>query len=99
MPLDGARAEEQPSADLYVGHAVAGETGDLCLLRRELVAPRRGTPADLLARCDQLAASSLGERLHANRSKHVVRRAQMVARLSAAVLTVQPLTVEQVRAC
>ena len=34
VPLDGARAEEQAGADLGVREPVAGELGDLALLRR-----------------------------------------------------------------
>ena len=35
VPLDRARADKQLRADLWVGQAVAGEPGDLLLLRRE----------------------------------------------------------------
>src|SRR6201986_188130 len=42
VPFDRARADEQMGADLRVGQDVAGEPGDLLLLRREL-ASRLGT--------------------------------------------------------
>src|SRR5262245_17811935 len=37
VPLDRARTEEQLGADLRVGEPVAGEPGDLLLLRREVL--------------------------------------------------------------
>src|SRR5580765_3942865 len=37
MPFDRARAEEELRADLRVGVPIAGEPGDVLLLRRQLV--------------------------------------------------------------
>ena len=54
--------------------------------------------ADLLARGDQLAAGALGERLHPDRDEHLVRRAELLARVDASALAAQPLSVEQMRA-
>src|SRR5215472_19135176 len=72
VPLDRARADEQLRADLRVRKAVAGEPGDLLLLRRELL-PRAGTAlAYPLARRQQLAVGALGERLHADRVEQAV---------------------------
>jgi hypothetical protein len=47
LSLHRARAEEQPGADLWVGPAVACETGDLLLLGRNLVARLDRTRAHL----------------------------------------------------
>ena len=54
--------------------------------------------AHLLAGGQQLAAGALGERLRAHRGEHLVGRAQLLARVDAAVLAAQPLAVEQVGA-
>src|SRR5580693_5274399 len=74
VPLDRARTDEQLRADLRVRQAVAGQPGDLLLLRRELVARVGASLADLLARREQLAAGALGERLHPDRGEQVVGR-------------------------
>src|SRR5262249_17674145 len=70
--LDGARADEQLGGDLRVGEAVAGQAGDLGLLRGERVARFHGALAGGLAGGGQLAAGPLGESLHADRGEHVV---------------------------
>src|SRR5262249_58931007 len=80
VPLDRARGQEQLGAELRAGVAVAGQPGDLLLLRREPVARRGAAPSYLLPRGDQLPAGALGERLHADRVQHVVGRAQLLAR-------------------
>src|SRR5215475_9510267 len=64
VPLDRARADEELRADLRIRQAVAGEPGDLLLLRRELLVRAGDALARLLARSQQLAVGSLGERLH-----------------------------------
>src|SRR5580698_10668094 len=74
VPLDRARADEQLRADLRVRQAVAGQPGDLLLLRRELVARVGASLAHLLARGEQLAAGALGERLHPDRGEQAMRR-------------------------
>src|SRR5580704_11441911 len=74
VPLDRARADEQLRADLRVRQAVAGQPGDLLLLRRELVARVGASLAHLLARREELAAGALGERLHPDRGEQVVGR-------------------------
>src|SRR5580693_9715046 len=71
VPLHRARADEQLRADLRVRQAVAGEPGDLLLLRRELLARIGAAFAYLLTRRDQLAAGALGERLHSDRGEQV----------------------------
>jgi hypothetical protein len=57
-----------------------------------------GTPAHGLAGGQQLASGSLGERLEAHRGQHPVGRPQLFAGVNAAVLTAQPLAVQQVGA-
>src|SRR5262249_53911844 len=95
VPLDGARAEEEPGADLGVGQAVAGEPRDLPLLRRQLVVRLDRSP-NLLARRLELLAGALSERLHPERGEDGVAGAQLLARFQAAVLAPQPLAVDQV---
>src|SRR5215469_13673104 len=50
VPFDRARGQEQLCADLQVSAAVAGQPGDLLLLRRELAVRRGAALAHLLAR-------------------------------------------------
>src|SRR6516162_1936024 len=57
--LDGARADEQPGADLRVGQAVAGQAGDLGLLGGERVTRFNSALAGGLAGGGQLAAGPL----------------------------------------
>ena len=98
VPLHGARAEEQPRADLRVRQPVAGQPRDLPLLRGQLVARLDPALAHLLAGGQQLATGALGERLHPHLGEHPVRRPQLRARVDAPTLAAQPLAVEQVRA-
>ena len=65
----------------------------------QLVARLGGPPAHPLARGQQLAPGTLGERLHADRHEQLVGRAQLCARVDAAILAAQPLPVEEMRAC
>src|SRR4029077_5473846 len=81
VPFDRARADEQLRADLRVRKALAGEPGDLLLLRRQLPARPGAALPRLLARRQQLAAGALGERLHADRVEQVVGGAQLPARV------------------
>jgi len=67
-------------------------------LRGELVARGYGARAGGLADGQQLAAGPLREGLHADRSEHVIRSAQLRPRLVPPVLATQPLAVQQVRA-
>src|SRR5688572_22404998 len=98
MPLDGAGAEEQPSRDLGVGEAVAGEPGDLRLLRCEHIAGFGGPLAHRLAGGQPLPAGALGERLHVHGSEHLVSGVQLLASSFAEAGAAKPLAVEQVRA-
>ena len=67
-------------------------------MRGELVARGYGARAGGLADGQQLAAGPLREGLHADRSEHVIRSAQLRPRLGPPVLATQPLAVQQVRA-
>jgi hypothetical protein len=64
MPLDRARADDEPRADLRVGVPAAGQPRDLRLLRGQLVERLRAAPAHRLAGGQQLALRALGEGLH-----------------------------------
>ena len=78
---------------------VAGEPGDLRLLRREVVARlRRCACATVSPVASELAAGALGERLGADAAEHLVGGAQLLARVHAPVLAAQPLAVEQLGA-
>src|SRR5690348_7664634 len=98
MPLDCFRADEQLRRDFRVRHSVSGEPGYLLFLRRELVAGLRLAPADLFAGGHQLAASTLGERLHPDRDAQLVSRAQLLTGRGSSALATQPLAVEKMGA-
>src|SRR5918994_1079311 len=98
VPLDSTGAKEQPGADLRIGKTVAREAGDLLLLRRELVARLHRALAHPPARRHELAAGTLGKRLHTDRVEHLVGGAQLHARIRTPTLPAQPLAVEQARA-
>ena len=74
-----ARADEQLRADLLVRQAIGRQARDLLFLRRELTARRVAALPRRLARRDQSAARTLGERLHPDRFEDLVRRAQPLA--------------------
>src|SRR5260370_10447436 len=98
MPFDGAGAEEQLGADLRIRQPVTCEPGDLHLLRGELVARPDRALAHGLTRRQQLATAALSERLHAHRGEPFVGGAQFLACVRAALLTPQPLAVQEVSA-
>ena len=95
MPLDGARADEQLRADLRVREPVAGQPGDLCLLRRQLVARVVRPLAHGLAGGQQLATGALGEPLRPDAAEHLVGGAQLLAGVDAPVLAAQPFAVQE----
>jgi hypothetical protein len=97
VPLDRTRAEEELRADRLICLPVRGEPRDLLLLRGELAACLVTPFAHLLARREQLAAGTLGECVRAEADEHLVGGAELCARVHPAVLTPQPLAVEQVR--
>src|SRR3954454_15936020 len=98
VPFDGARAEEQLGADLGVSSALSCQPCDVRLLRRQLVARLVAALAHRLAGGQQLTACAFGEPVGAHRREHLVRRAQLRTRIAPAVLTAQPLAVEQMAA-
>jgi hypothetical protein len=98
MPLDRARADEEPRADLRIRQAVPGEPGDLVLLGSEPVTRLDAARPHLLARCDQLPARSLGVRLVSHVVEHAVGQPQLDARIDAAILAPKPLAVHETRA-
>ena len=95
VPLDRARTEEQLGTDLRVGEPVAGEPGDLLLLRREILARLERTLAQLRTGGDQLALGALGERLHPDLGEHLLGGPQPLARLAGTTVAAQPLAEDQ----
>jgi hypothetical protein len=101
--LDGARAEEQPGCDLRVGQPVPGEPGYLGLLGGQFVTSVSRVPGTSgqspsgLPGSAQLAASTVGECVHADGIEHGVSRAQLVTRFAAAACAAQPFSEQQVR--
>jgi len=98
VPLDRARGQEQPGADLRIGQAVTRQPGNAGLLRGQ-----RGDGLDValahgLAGGGQLPARAFGERLHADRVEHREGDTQLRAGVHPAVLPAQPFPVEQVGA-
>src|SRR5919204_3665454 len=91
--LDGARADEQLGADLWVGEPFASEPRDLFLLRRELIAGVVSALARLLARSQELVARAFGEPFRAHRGERVVREPQLLASVNPPILAPQPLAV------
>jgi hypothetical protein len=62
MPLNRARAEEQPRGDLRVRQPITGQLGDLPLLRGQIVARLNRTSANDLTRRQKLTPGAFGER-------------------------------------
>ena len=98
VPLDGPRAEVELGADLRIRPAVAREPGDVLLLWRELVAGRVEPPAHLRAGGLQLVPGALGERVGAQRDERLVRRAELLAGVDAAIGAPEPFAVEELAA-
>src|SRR5918995_1260758 len=95
VPLNGAGADEQLRADLGIRAPIARQAGDLRLLRGELVARLHRALTDRLARGQQLAARALGERCSAHRGEHLVRHAQLLARIDPTLFAAQPFAVDE----
>src|SRR3954451_7262434 len=95
MPLDGARAEEEPGPDVRTRQALAGQTRKLPLLSGENVARRDGPLAHFLPRRKQLPSGPLAESLRPDRRELVVGGTEFDTRVDPAVLAAQPLPVEQ----
>ena len=81
MILDGARADEEASGDLGVGEAVSGEPRDLRLLGGEVLLGLYDTFADTAAGGLQLPLGAARERLETHPRAHLVRGAQLLARV------------------
>src|SRR3954452_1206836 len=97
VPLHGARAEEEPGADVRARQALPGQTRDLPLLGGENVARRDGPLAHFLPRRKQLTPGPLAESVHPDRRELVVRGTEFDTRVDPAILAAQPLPVEQMR--
>src|SRR4051794_25509399 len=82
VPLDGARADEKPCADLDIGAALGGEPCDLRLLRSEVVARVGAALAHRLAGRHPLTAGAFGETIHADLCIHAVRNPELRARVA-----------------
>ena len=98
MPFDRADADEQFSADLGVAAPVAGEPGDVLLLRCELVLRVDLPLAELLAGGQQLPPCPFCERLGTHGREHLVRGSELLARVDPATLAAKPLAVDQMGA-
>src|SRR5262249_10202004 len=96
--VDRARAQVELFRDLPVGHPRRDQTGDLELLRRQLVKCRRVALPCLLARGAQLAFSALLPRRRSDLAEEVGCPPQMLPRLTPVAVAPQPFTVEQLGA-
>src|SRR5215469_424202 len=94
VPLDRAGADEQLGRNLLICQAVLGQLGDVSLLRGQVGDGVEGALAHGLPSSQELAARSLGKALRAYAAEHLVRCAELLARLLAAVLPAQPLAAE-----
>src|SRR5277367_7164339 len=97
MPLDRARAEEEPRTDLRVRKPITRKLGDLPLLRSQIIARLNGPLTCSLTRSQQLFASPLSEPFHPHRREHVVREAKLSTSLGTTPPPTQPLAVQQMR--
>jgi hypothetical protein len=96
--LDSARTDEQLRADLLVRAPVAGQAGDLRLLRGEDVPVLLRAPGNLLAGSRELLARALGKGPRADSGERVMRVSELLARIDAPVLAAQPLPVQELGA-
>jgi len=81
--------------DLRVRQPVAGQLGDLPLLRGWLVARLDRPFAHPFAGRQQLGPGALGKSIGTDRGEQVMRAAQLLTRVQPAILTPQPLPVVQ----
>jgi hypothetical protein len=86
VPLHGAAADEQLRADLRVGSSLAGQLGDLLLLRGQIGAGIFAALAHLLAGRLELSPRAFGEGLGAHGRERVERGSQLVAGIDPPVL-------------
>ena len=95
--LDGRGGDEEPGGDLRVRRAPGGETGDLCLLRRQVVVGLLRPFTGAFAGGEEFGTRPLREGGGAHGGEQVVRDPQPVAGVPASVPSgAQPLAVEQV---
>src|SRR5512132_3720876 len=97
VPLDGASTQEQAGSDVRVGEPVAGELGDLTLVRGEIVAGLGDPPTCLLTRCEELATGAFGERPHPHRREQLMRKVELGARVEPAALAPQSFAIQKMR--
>src|SRR4029077_7026453 len=90
--------EEELRADLLIRLPGRGEPRDLLFLCSELAACLVTALAHLLAGREQLAARALGKRVGAEAAEHLISGAELFPCVRPAVLTPQPLPVDQVGA-
>src|SRR5919201_4075468 len=95
--LDRSRADEELGADVGIGKAVAGEPGDLCLLRGECIARVLRALACGFAGGLELATGALGEALCAHAAEQLMGGSELLARVDAPVLATQPFAVYEPR--
>ena len=96
MPLDRARTEEESSADLCVGQAVAGEPRYVELLEGQLLEGLDTPSGRLVTDQGEFSPGSFGERGYPHRGQHVVSGAQLFPGLYALAGAAQPLAVQEV---
>ena len=95
MPLDRAGAEVELRADLRIRPAVAGESCDVLLLRRELIARLVEALAHLRAGGQQLVPRAFGERVGVHGDERVVCTPELLACVDASIRAAQPFAIEQ----
>src|SRR5690348_16709538 len=98
MPLDRARTEEQPGADLRVRQAVSGEARDVELLRCQLVGRLSVAAQRFPAEHGEFTSSAFGKGVGPHRQQHLVSGAKLLACLRSFADAAQPFAVEQVTA-
>ena len=95
---DGRRADEQLRGDLGIRGTLAGQAGDVRFPGGKHVPGLRGLLGGALASRAQLGSCPLGERPGAGRDEDLVRGAKLTAGIALALLTAQPLAVQQITA-
>src|SRR5690348_7038319 len=88
---DGGGADEQLRGDLRVRGALAGQAGDQGLLRGQGIRRPGGGLPGVPAGCPQLDTRTFGERRGADRVEDLVCAAELIAGVTPAPLTAQPL--------
>src|SRR5690242_489907 len=79
--VDGAGADEQLGSDLLVRGTVGREAGDLCFLRRQVIARLDRPFAGVLAGRLELDSRTLGERFHPELRAQSVGAVELLARV------------------